>query len=339
MKLDSKFHYVVRDVERNANKVHIIYGVANETLCGETGTMPVIADKYVYDYFDGHIKYFMHLCRECKKEYLHYYGNPNMKLAKEMRKRYQGDVKAGHTDAAEYWRGQAAAYFTGNPLNKLRAEWWSVSEVRKWKLPMLGTIRTVPENYYVADIMPGFTLSFRGLEANTRDINKSMVKNWWSGYLQSSSRSHLNPKPANDHERYFDGKLYTYDGYRQFMVQAKTRCENLRKFGYYARFYPEARGYSIWRRQKTVDKNPWSDVPKCPKCGSKPNYISSHTEGKYWVFKCAKISCGNQWRVLQSRYSRNPIGLAMVGEYAAAGMGMGLGYKAVEWLTGKKKKE
>lgn len=45
------------------------------------------------------------------------YANPtpNMKLAKEMRARYRGDVKAGHNDAAEYWRGQAAAYFTGNP--------------------------------------------------------------------------------------------------------------------------------------------------------------------------------------------------------------------------------
>ena len=30
-------------------------------------------------------------------------------------KKYKGDVKAGHLDAAEYWRGQAGAYFTANP--------------------------------------------------------------------------------------------------------------------------------------------------------------------------------------------------------------------------------
>jgi hypothetical protein len=36
----------------------------------------------------------------------------NIKLAMEMRDRYLDDVAAGHKDAAEYWRGQAAAYFT-----------------------------------------------------------------------------------------------------------------------------------------------------------------------------------------------------------------------------------
>jgi len=36
-------------------------------------------------------------------------------LAYEMRQRYIDDKAAGHLDAAEYWRGQAAAYFTGNP--------------------------------------------------------------------------------------------------------------------------------------------------------------------------------------------------------------------------------
>ncbi|MDP2952105.1 MAG: hypothetical protein Q8O76_02150, partial [Chloroflexota bacterium] len=41
--------------------------------------------------------------------------NPNLALAKDMRSRYQEDLKAGHMDAAEYWRGQSAAYFTGNP--------------------------------------------------------------------------------------------------------------------------------------------------------------------------------------------------------------------------------
>ena len=45
--------------------------------------------------------------------------NPNLKLAKQMKSRYLSDVRAGHKDAAEYWRGQAAAYFTGNPNIKI----------------------------------------------------------------------------------------------------------------------------------------------------------------------------------------------------------------------------
>lgn len=36
-------------------------------------------------------------------------------LAYAMRDRYRDDLAAGHLDAAEYWRGQAAAYFTQNP--------------------------------------------------------------------------------------------------------------------------------------------------------------------------------------------------------------------------------
>jgi len=43
-------------------------------------------------------------------------GNPPVNpKAYEMRDRYRDDLAAGHSDAAEYWRGQAAAYFTGNP--------------------------------------------------------------------------------------------------------------------------------------------------------------------------------------------------------------------------------
>lgn len=36
-------------------------------------------------------------------------------LAFEARERYRADMAAGHDDAAEYWRGQAGAFFTGNP--------------------------------------------------------------------------------------------------------------------------------------------------------------------------------------------------------------------------------
>ena len=39
--------------------------------------------------------------------------------AVESLKRYKSDLKAGHLDAAEYWRGQAGAYFTANPNVKV----------------------------------------------------------------------------------------------------------------------------------------------------------------------------------------------------------------------------
>ena len=75
----------------------------------------------------------MRWCPYCKKEtltasykdqYGYYYtcsvchnrtSNPVHPQATESLKRYKDDLKAGHKDAAEYWRGQASAYFTANP--------------------------------------------------------------------------------------------------------------------------------------------------------------------------------------------------------------------------------
>jgi len=44
--------------------------------------------------------------------------NPIHPQALESLKRYKADLKAGHRKAAEYWRGQAAAYFTANPSGR-----------------------------------------------------------------------------------------------------------------------------------------------------------------------------------------------------------------------------
>lgn len=47
-----------------------------------------------------------------------------------------------------------------------------------------GTIRTVPENYYVATISPKGEISFENLEANTRDIDqKEVTMQWYSGNI------------------------------------------------------------------------------------------------------------------------------------------------------------
>ena len=43
-------------------------------------------------------------------------------LAYEARDRYREDMGAGHSSAAEYWRGQAGAFFTGNPSDSAAVE-------------------------------------------------------------------------------------------------------------------------------------------------------------------------------------------------------------------------
>ena len=49
---------------------------------------------------------------------------------------------------------------------------------------------------------------------------------------------------------------------------------------------------------------PWKTVPRCSKCGSKPNYVMSYAAGRYWNMTCAKPSCRHEWKVLQKRYQK-----------------------------------
>ena len=51
-----------------------------------------------------------------------------------------------------------------------------------------GTIRTTPENYYVADVNFDNSLEFGNIEDCTRNINQAKVKEWW--------RKQLNKKPS-----------------------------------------------------------------------------------------------------------------------------------------------
>lgn len=39
-----------------------------------------------------------------------------------------------------------------------------------------GTIRTTPENYYVATVDKDMNLTFEGIEANTRDVDQEEVR-------------------------------------------------------------------------------------------------------------------------------------------------------------------
>ena len=54
--------------------------------------------------------------------------------AVESLKRYKDDLKAGHKDAAEYWRGQAGAYFTANPTMKIKPEHYSALKTKIYLL-------------------------------------------------------------------------------------------------------------------------------------------------------------------------------------------------------------
>ncbi len=68
-----------------------------------------------------------------KKHHRMKYLNPLTSVhpeALESLKRYKDDLKAGHTSAAEYWRGQAGAYFTANPTMTAKefyhSEWYEL---------------------------------------------------------------------------------------------------------------------------------------------------------------------------------------------------------------------
>ena len=64
---------------------------------------------------------------------------------------------------------------------KYRFERWSPMNTYAGD-PTLGTIRTVPQNYYVADVMKTGRLVFRGIETMTRRVNKAAVRRWWKEY-------------------------------------------------------------------------------------------------------------------------------------------------------------
>lgn len=63
---------------------------------------------------------------------------------------------------------------------------WFELRIEKWEKPFqgfIGTIRTVPENYYVCDLKQGkngnITLLMRNLEVNTRYIDRVRLLHWF----------------------------------------------------------------------------------------------------------------------------------------------------------------
>ena len=71
---------------------------------------------------------------------------------------------------------------------KYRFERWSGGPIRIGKRVDIGTIRTVPQNYYVASVLKSGRLVFDGIEAQTRRVNKDAVRRWWKEHKLGGKR-------------------------------------------------------------------------------------------------------------------------------------------------------
>jgi len=63
--------------------------------------------------------------------------------------------------------------------------------IEKWIEPdieIFGTIRTNPENYYVATILNSGYLKFKGIEAMTRDFPQDKITKWFNNTLRIPQR-------------------------------------------------------------------------------------------------------------------------------------------------------
>ena len=128
--------------------------------------------------------------------------NPKVRAeALEARKRYSDDLKAGHKDAAEYWKGQAGAYFTANPgaewhrrrADELRNRSQRVDDSRMrrlmWNLEnenklaadasqRLGISNPRPPSQWWANTYPRVRASYPG--ASRERVSRITADIWWN---------------------------------------------------------------------------------------------------------------------------------------------------------------
>lgn len=102
-----------------SGKYTISYG-SEETFCDWCGRGLFVGDTAIMSPSGD-----VFCCQRCMTEARSSRANPSRRgvapLAFEARDRYREDLRAGHVDAAEYWRGQAAALFAGDPRQDLVA--------------------------------------------------------------------------------------------------------------------------------------------------------------------------------------------------------------------------
>ena len=173
------------------------------------------------------------------------YWNPTVEVhpeAIESLKRYKDDLKAGHKDAAEYWRGQAGAYFTANPI-KVN---WTNSEIRNY---LIGrkTGYSLPALQLLYKTLPGLPTPIIGrTEAN------AYVAKLPSRISTQKTNPAIKPPPG---WRYFDN--------RPTKAEAKKLGEMLEKKGYQVGI---GKGKYVWHVLVKGSKNPtllkrWVKVP------------------------------------------------------------------------------
>ena len=68
---------------------------------------------------------------------------------------------------------------------KLRTEFWKTPIENKSDEQEIGTIRTVPQNYWVATILQGNKLKFNSWEQEIKNIDKKYVENWFNQQLSN----------------------------------------------------------------------------------------------------------------------------------------------------------
>ena len=65
---------------------------------------------------------------------------------------------------------------------KLRFELFSMTTLED---DIVGTIRTVPQNYYVASVHQDLKLTFDKIEGMTKDIDQAMVEAWYNDNIEN----------------------------------------------------------------------------------------------------------------------------------------------------------
>lgn len=120
-------------------------------------------------------------------------------------------VKEGYHDVA-----MDKIKYTDSSI-KLRFELFSMSKPND---DIIGTIRTVPENYYVASVHNDLKLTFDGIEGMTKDIDQVMVEAWYNDNIENITHivnNHFNKLKNVVAENSIEEKYYKLDSIKSWI--------------------------------------------------------------------------------------------------------------------------
>lgn len=136
------------------------------------------------------------ICQKCGARLLMFRNPKKAKAmvhpqALESLKRYKSDIKAGHTAAAEYWRGQAGAYFTANPMVGDRYTPHSKATRAKYPAHILGDkiiggklYGLLVENAVVKGLAEGMAEDVRSRGGKARLVLAPGTKNYYHVWVR-----------------------------------------------------------------------------------------------------------------------------------------------------------